>query len=121
MKKLFMIVLLFFVTYLQSFSQWTNNTVTNTVISNPSGDQATPKIAITSDGGCYITWFDNRAGSYAVYLQKLNKYGIAQFQNNGLLISSNPQSSSLQDINIDVDASDNAVLVFTDQRNSSVL
>ncbi|MBK7159780.1 MAG: hypothetical protein IPH77_14900 [Ignavibacteria bacterium] len=121
MKKLFMIVLLFFVTYLQSFSQWTNNTVTNTVISNPTGDQATPKIAITSDGGSYITWFDNRAGSYAVYLQKLDKYGIAQFQNNGLLISSNPQSSSLQDFNIDVDGSDNAVIVFTDQRNGTTL
>lgn len=121
MKKIFFIVLVFLASSLHSFSQWTGNTVTNTVISNPTGDQATPKIAMTSDGGCYITWFDNRAGSYAVYLQKLNKYGIALFPNNGLLISSNPQSTSLQDFNIDVDASDNAVIVFTDQRNGSTL
>ncbi len=104
-----------------SFSQWTSNTSANTVISDPTGDQATPKIASTSDGGCYITWFDNRAGSYAVYLQRLNKYGVALFPANGLLVSSNTQSSSLQDFNIDVDASDNAVIVFTDTRNGSAL
>lgn len=121
MKKSVLIVIVFIATSLQTFSQWTANTSTNTAICNQTGDQATPKIATTSDGGSYITWFDNRGGSYAVYLQKLDKYGIAQFPANGLLISSNPQSSSLQDFNIDVDASDNAVIVFTDQRNGSTL
>ena len=121
MKKLFLIALVFITTSLSSFSQWTSNTSSNTAIGSSTGDQATPKIATTSDGGSYITWFDNRGGSYAVYLQKLNKYGIALFPANGLLISSNPQNSSLQDFNIDVDASDNAVIVFTDIRNGSAL
>lgn len=121
MKKLFLIALVIISTSLNSFSQWTANTTANSTISGATGDQATPKIATTSDGGSYITWFDNRGGSYAVYLQKLNKYGIALFPANGLLISSNPQNSSLQDFNIDVDASDNAVIVFTDIRNGSAL
>jgi hypothetical protein len=121
MKKSALILIVFMLTSLQSFSQWTGNSSANTTICGSTGDQATPKIATTSDGGSYITWFDNRGGSYAVYLQKLNKFGIAQFPANGLLISSNPQSSSLQDFNIDVDASDNAVIVFTDQRNGSTL
>lgn len=121
MKKIIFTIVLLITTAVSAYSQWTNDPLNNTVISNSSGDQSTPKIATTSDGGSYITWFDNRAGSYAVYLQKLNKYGVALFPANGLLISNNPQNSSLQDFNIDVDASDNAVIVFTDRRNGAVL
>ena len=42
----------------------------NTTICNESGDQATPKIASTSDGGCYIMWFDNRVPNYKVYVNQ---------------------------------------------------
>ncbi|MBK8550774.1 MAG: hypothetical protein IPL53_06820 [Ignavibacteria bacterium] len=121
MKKFIFTIVLLISSVVSSYSQWTNDPLNNTVISNPSGDQATPKIATTSDGGSYITWFDNRAGSYAVYLQKLDRHGVALFPVNGLLISNNPQNTSLQDFNIDVDASDNAVIVFTDRRNGTIL
>ncbi len=102
-------------------AQWTNNTAVNNAICDTTGDQATPKIAPTSDGGCYIVWFDNRGGSYAVYLQKIDAAGNHLFGKNGLLISNNPQNSSLQDFNISVDASDNAAIVFTDRRNGTIL
>jgi hypothetical protein len=117
--KIFTIVLLFISSFaLTSNAQWTANTAVNNDICTASGDQATPKIAATSDGGCYIMWFDNRVPNYKVYLQKMDPSGNPLFGTNGLLISSNPQNSSLQDFNIDVDANDNAVLVFTDTRNT---
>jgi hypothetical protein len=86
-----------------------------------TGGQELTKIAATSDGGCYISWFDNRSGSYAVYLQRLNAQGVKQFAADGLLISSNPQSSSLVDYDLIADDSNNAVIVFTDTRNGSVI
>lgn len=108
-------------TMTEGMTQWTSNASGNTVISNAAQDQATPKIAVTSDGGCYITWFDNSVPNYSVFLQKLDRHGVPQFPNNGLLISNHAQNTFLQDFNIDVDASDNAVLVFTDLRNGSQL
>ena len=121
MKIFILTFLLMIFTMTEGMTQWTSNASDNTVISNAASDQATPKIATTSDGGCYITWFDNSVPNYSVYLQKLDRHGVPQFPNNGLLISNHTQNTFLQDFNIDVDANDNAVLVFTDLRNGSQL
>lgn len=102
-----------------AFAQWSNDPSMNLAVCNASGEQALTKISPTNDGGCYISWFDNRNGSYAVYLQRLNVSGIKQFEDNGLLISNNPQNSSLVDYDLTTDQSDNAILVFTDKRNGS--
>ncbi len=104
-----------------SFSQWSSDPGVNLPVCNVSGEQALPKIANTSDGGSFICWFDNRGGSYAVYLQKLNALGIKQFATDGLLISGNPQSSSLVDYDMISDDSNNAIIVFTDTRSGSTI
>ncbi|MFZ1320098.1 MAG: T9SS type A sorting domain-containing protein [Ignavibacteria bacterium] len=100
-------------------AQWSSDSTMNLKISDLNGEQALPKTSLTADGGCYISWFDNRNGSYAVYLQKLNAQGVKLFQSDGILISGNPQSSSLVDWDMITDNEDNAVLVFTDTRNGS--
>lgn len=99
-------------------SQWSSDPNVNLQVCDVSGEQALTKIAACPDGGCYISWFDNRGSSYAVYLQKLNSLGIKQFASDGLLISSNPQNSSLVDYDLICDDSNNAVIAFTDIRNS---
>ncbi len=104
-----------------TFAQWSNDPASNLLISNQSGDQALPKIASTSDGGCYISWFDARSGSYAVYLQRLNSLGEKQFATDGLLISDNPQNSSLVDYDMKVDNENNAIITFTDIRDAGNL
>jgi hypothetical protein len=91
----------------------------NSTVCDTTGEQALVKIATTQDGGCYISWFDSRNGNYAVYLQRLNSLGINLFPNSGLLISNNPQSTSLVDYDLAVDDSNCAVIAFTDTRNSS--
>jgi hypothetical protein len=101
------------------FSQWSSNPAQNLQVCDVTGAQELPKIVLTSDGGCYISWFDNRSGSYAVYLQRLNELGIKQFAEDGLLISNNSQSTSLVDYALEVDDSSNAIIVFTDTRNGS--
>lgn len=121
MKKFIMITafLLLAATDQNVFSQWSSNPETNLQISDPSGEQVLPKIANTADGGTFIAWFDNRSGSYAVYLQKLNAAGVKQFAADGLLVSGNPQSSSLVDWDMISDDDNNAIIVFTDTRAGS--
>lgn len=100
-------------------SQYSPNTALNYAICDTAGEQALTKNAPTSDGGVYVTWFDTRSGSYALYLQKLDAAGNKLFASNGLLISNNPQSSSLVDYDLKVDAQNNAIIAFTDIRNGS--
>jgi hypothetical protein len=101
-----------------SFAQWSSDPSVNLAICDTSGSQELPKIAATSDGGCYVSWFDTRGGGYKVYMQRLNAQGVKQWATNGLLISANPQNTSLVDYDLGVDDSNYAVVVFTDIRNS---
>ncbi|MFH1733762.1 MAG: T9SS type A sorting domain-containing protein [bacterium] len=99
------------------FAQWSSNPMENLGIGVAAGDQVIPKMEAASDGGCYISWFDNRSGSYGMYMQRLNSLGEAQWAANGMLISSHPQMSWLVDYDLAVDLNDNAVVVFADIRS----
>ncbi|MBK7629182.1 MAG: hypothetical protein IPJ23_00260 [Ignavibacteriales bacterium] len=124
MKPFFLLlltILTLFSSPLTTIAQWSNNPAVNLTVCDTTGEQALAKIGSTSDGGCYISWFDNRSGSYAVYLQRLDPLGNKLWTPNGLLISNNPQSSSLVDYDLLVDADDNAIIAFTDTRNSGNL
>ena len=119
MKITLITILILFLHYTNLFSQWSNDPNINFQVSGSSGEQVLPKIAILSNGFTYICWFDNRNGNYAVYLQQLNSLGEKQFAAEGLLISVNPQSSSLVDYDMITDDSNNAIIAFTDTRNGS--
>jgi hypothetical protein len=90
----------------------------NLPVADAAGTQVQPKVAPTSDGGCYISWFDG-AGGYDVRLQKLDSAGYEVFAHNGVLVA-NRGFSSTQDYGLDVDASGNALLVFRDDSISGI-
>ncbi len=115
------ILAILFIFFSPGHAQWSSNPAQNLTVCDTTGEQALPKIAPTSDGGCYISWFDSRAGSYAVYLQRLNAQGEKQWANNGLLISDHPQNSSLVDYDMIADHNDNAIVVFTDIRDGGAI
>ncbi|MDZ4712663.1 MAG: T9SS type A sorting domain-containing protein [bacterium] len=101
-------------------AQWSSNPQVNLAVCSVDFSQSLTKIVATSDGGCFISWFDLRGnGRYKVYLQKLNSLGIKQFASDGLLISDKPQNSWLGDYDLQNDGQDNALLVFSDIRNST--
>jgi len=104
-----------------TLAQWSSNPAVNLAVCDTTGEQALAKIGSTSDGGTYIAWFDNRNGSYAVYLQRLDPLGNKLWAPSGLLVSNNSQSSSLVDWDIMVDDNNNAIVAFTDTRNSGNL
>lgn len=97
-------------------AQFPSTAATNLPLANLTGDQAVPKLSPRADGGSWSAWFDGSAGGYAVRLQRLDRNGYEQFPHNGLLVSSNPQSTSLVDWDLITDTSGNAVLTFTDTR-----
>jgi hypothetical protein len=99
------------------YPQWSSDPNTNLLISDLNGEQVLPKISLTSDGGCYIAWFDTRTGNYNVYLQRLDAAGNKMFANDGLLISDNPSSTWIVDWDMMTDNSDNAVIAFSDIRS----
>ena len=49
-------------------AQWPSDP-SNLAICSASGEQAITKMVDLDDGGCYISWFDNRSGGYDVYMQ----------------------------------------------------
>ncbi|MDA1008580.1 MAG: dockerin type I domain-containing protein [Planctomycetota bacterium] len=98
-----------------ALGDWTTSSTVGTPVVVASGDQVQPKIVGTSDGGCYISWFDNRTGGYDVYLQRFDALGNPAWQANGILIA-DLNFSSTQDYGLDVDGLDRALLVFQDDR-----
>lgn len=102
-------------------SQWNSNTAVNTLVSDPTGEQSVQKLALCPDGSTYYSWFDSRGGSYAVYLQKLDVNGVPQFAANGILVSNNPQNSSLVDWDMIADNNNNCILTFTDIRSGGTI
>ena len=119
MQRLVLSILGIFFTISVLWAQWSSDSLQNTPIIVYSGSQVVPKIQATSDGGCYISWYDNRNGNYDMYLQRLNPQGEKMWATDGLLISNHAQESWITDYDLAVDQNDNAILVFNDLRNGS--
>jgi hypothetical protein len=92
-------------------AQWPDSSESNLAICTSSGEQAITKIIATDDGGCYVSWFDNRGGGYDVYMQRLDASGNALWQENGILIADRNYSWTM-DFGLDIDSAGNAVVVY---------
>lgn len=117
--RIISVTLLLFVGAPLVWAQWTSDPALNTAIATKASEQVQPKVKTTSDGGCYISWYDNAAGGYDMYLQRLNAGGVAQWAGGGILIADLHQSST-QDYGLDVDQEDNAILTFRDDRSGDI-
>ncbi len=105
---------------LSALAQWPTSPLENLLVCDHTGEQALPKIAATSDGGCYVTWWDHASGNYDVYLQRFDSEGVPQWTTPcGMLVSDYPQSTSLTDWDMAVDADDNCIIAVNDIRNGT--
>ncbi len=116
MKRLTVVLILLIAMASMAFA-WPADPNVNLPVGVATGDQAVPHIAETSDGGCYVTWFDNRSGNYDIYMQRLNSAGEIQWAENGISVSSQTQNSWVADFCVTVDNNDNAIVAFSDVRN----
>jgi len=105
---------------LSAFAQWPSNPSQNLLICDHNGEQALPKIAALSEGGCYVAWQDLSSGNYDIYLQRLDADGVPQWANPcGILVSDHQQDTWLTDWDIAVDIADNCILAINDIRNGA--
>ena len=95
--------------------QWSGDPGNNLAIADRSGPQVQAKIVARSDGGFYVSWFDDSAGGYDVYLQRLDAAGVELWPHNGVLVADRGYSST-QDYGLAVDTQGNALLAFRDDR-----
>ena len=101
-----------------ALADWSSDPLINTVLADRVGEQTQVKIVLHPDGGAYVSWFDNSAGGYDVYLQRLDANGAELWPHNGVLLA-NRSFSSTQDYDLDIDAGGNALLAFRDDRSGS--
>jgi hypothetical protein len=100
-----------------AWAGWPARPDTNLLICGRGGEQTVPKVAVTSDGGCYVCWQDLASGNYDIYLQRLNANGVPQWTQGGLLISNHPQDTWITDYDMTVDSADHAIIAINDIRS----
>jgi len=101
-----------------AWGQWSSDPAVNLAIADLSDAQVQPKLAPTGDGGFYVSWFDNSAGGYDVYLQRLDADGVELWAHNGILVADRSYSST-QDYGLSIDTAGNALLAFNDDRGGT--
>ena len=106
------------------YGQWSSDPSASLEIAGDPHAQVQPKIVGTSDGGSFVSWFDNDpagspAGGFDVRLQRLDAEGRALWPIGGVLIADRGFSST-QDYGLGVDEADFALLAFRDDRAGGV-
>jgi hypothetical protein len=99
-----------------AWALWPASADTSLVICDRTGQEDLGKVAVTSDGGCYISWYDWASGNWDIYLQRLDSLGVPQWQVGGILIDGHPQESWVTDYDLAVDNTDNAIVSMNDTR-----
>jgi hypothetical protein len=97
-------------------AQWPIYSDTNLAITSQTGSQTVPLVAATSNGGCFISWYNTASGNYDMYMQYLDSTGTARWDSIGICISNHNQNSWVTDYDMKVDNQDNAILVVNDIR-----
>lgn len=97
--------------------QWPADPAVNLPLADGPMQQVVPHLSPTSDGGCYVGWYDTPGlGEYRVLLQRLSPSGEELFPHNGLVVSDHPSDTWVMDWALLTDRNDNAIVAFTDIR-----
>lgn len=99
---------------------WGADPIPNIKVCDDDGEQVLPKIATTSKGGFYVSWFDKRTGNYKVFINLYKPDGTPDWKSGGIEVSSHQQDTWLTDYDLITDANDNAILAFADTRLNNI-
>lgn len=102
-----------------ALGQYVDDASVNTPVGVRPGDQTVVKSATAADGSTWIGWWESSSSGFDIYVQLLDRYGVAQLAPGGMLASDALQPSSLVDWDLGVDADGNCMLAFTDARAGS--
>lgn len=88
--------------------------VDGVAICNAASDQYSPRLVSDTAGGAIIAWYDNRAGNYDIYAQRINASGAVQWTTDGVAICSATGNQNAQQLI--ADGSGGAIIVWSDGR-----
>jgi len=93
---------------------WTANGVS---ICNQAAAQRGPKLVGDGTGGAFITWYDNRAGNYDIYTQRISTGGAVQWTTNGVATCTMATDQLKPDICSD--GASGVIITWTDYRSTT--
>lgn len=98
------------------FAQWSGNPQLGTPICTSTDDQNMPTIVPDGTGGAIIAWIDHRDGTNdAIYAQRINAQGFAQWQQNGVPVCTVPGVK--QTVKMIEDGNGGAIITWYDGSN----
>ncbi|NBR37225.1 MAG: hypothetical protein EBT80_07705, partial [Chitinophagales bacterium] len=98
-------------------AQWNPNTSVNLEVSTlPVADLQT---VITSTGKTWVAFYHANGGNYDMRAQLLDADGTKLLGPDGILVDNQPSGSATFVYSICLDASDNLIVAYQDQRNGS--
>ncbi|HJY63169.1 MAG TPA: T9SS type A sorting domain-containing protein [Ignavibacteria bacterium] len=93
---------------------WTANGVSTC---NQAASQRGPKLINDGSGGAFITWYDNRAGNYDIYTQRISSGGAPMYTTNGVATCTMATNQLKPDICSDGAAG--VIIVWYDYRSTT--
>lgn len=99
-------------------AQWSSDPSAPLPVADRSGTQSHAKMVATSDGGVYVSWYDDSFGGNDIYLQRLDMLGYEQWAHNGVLVADRGFLET-QEYGLSIDTSGNALLAFRDDRGAT--
>jgi len=109
---------LFLLVCQQLLAQWNPNTSVNLEVSTlPVSDLQT---VITSTGKTWVAFYHANGGNYDMRAQLLDVDGTKLLGPDGVLVDNQPSGSATFVYSICLDASDNLIVAYQDQRNGSL-
>jgi hypothetical protein len=99
-------------------AQWNTNTSVNIQISSLT--VADMQCAPTTDGKTWIAFYVQNGGNYDMHAQLIDANGYKLLGTDGVLVSNEPSGSATYVFSVCVDASNNLIIAFQDQRSGPV-
>jgi hypothetical protein len=101
--------------------QWATDPTVNTPVADGSGDQGVPLVRATSDGGVWVSFFDNGPGNgYKPAVQRLSASGQRLLPGNGVILANRTNSATFV-YDLKVDAADHAIVAFDDNSSGTTV
>ncbi|TFF98425.1 MAG: hypothetical protein EU547_01565 [Promethearchaeota archaeon] len=93
---------------------WEHN---GTIICNNEDRQISPQIVSDDSGGAIIVWYDNRAGNWDIYAQRVNSAGVVQWNTNGTIVCNKTSTQNMPEAIKDGEGG--AIITWYDDRNGN--
>ena len=103
---------------LPAAARWPADSSVNQLVCDRPEMQTNARVCCTSDGGCYIAWYDRSAGGWDIHLQRYDAAGNLRWPSGSVKIADRPFQWKGR-FDLAVDGEDHALVAYHDIRDGS--